>query len=1143
MKKLYPALITFLLFVLCLTGNVRAQVCNPLTTSYVTTESRCVATGTVLINATGGSGNYQYKANGPINTNYTASNLITGLSAGRYLITIQDLVTNCIYATDSVTIPGTYVTPTFTMLSTDVTCMNGNDGTITVNSQSFGRAPFSYQIIAPSASNVGAVNDSGKFTGLLSGNYLVQLTDSCGAIQTRGISILNFNWFILSRTVTKVGCDSVQVTINLRDNRGNNLPHAVFNGFSYGASKAPGDTTWFSTNTFRYYKGKKHYLELFARDKCGNIQMITWLDNARPAVAATVSISNRACSTFRATITGQANLTNPQYCIYNSANVLQTCNTNGVFSNLLYGSYCIQVIDTCYDTTIVRCFTVAKPVPSVAANVGIVSSCSSFNVSIVGQVNLNNPNYCLYNSANVLVSCNTTGTFNNLAFGQYCIRVINNAACYDTTILRCFTVNRPVPFLGPNVTITNLGCSTFNAAVSGAGNVFNPQYCLYTSLNVLVVCNTTGVFTNIPYGSYCIRLQNDPACYDTIINRCFTVNRPVPSVASSVTISNRTCFTFSATITGKVNLSNPQFCIYDNLNTLVTCNTTGIFNNLTYGNYCIRIKNDSLCYDTTIVRCITVLANNPNIDLSSDPSCTLIGGTDLEVEFLSGTAPFILKLYSPSGGLLQTVTTSTNPYFFLGLARLPGGQKYGVLVEDGCGRKDSSDKSPDLSYANRAISVTGKCPTSLWPNGSSDLRVVISTNLGTSTTIPKIIKKNTAAVNISATTIVGSTYTFADLGPATYVIATTIASCSKTVYDTVQVRAYIFPSLIGSQAYQCDNGSFSVIGKATEGISPYTFEVIGSIPDSPSIISPPQASPLFTINNGSAYSLIRMRTTDLCGNADLADLNVLPVSNLLVFSEGPQCFNEPFSLRVDSIGGATYTWYKRVLPNDSIIVGNTNRLHFDSLLLSDTGRYFCVTTINGSCITRISNYIISGFCMSLLADGVTLNGEKTNMGNLLYWKNLPAGVKSISLQKSSNAFSVSSQTIEVFAGSGLNMLNYTDVNDISGQRYYRLKIVYLNGLEKFSNTVKLHHASDKISIYPVPVQNVLHISLKNNSATSYAVELFNIAGQKIFEKQVRNVASVTLDIQREPVMVPGMYVLKISNLKTGEIYYDKVLFD
>jgi hypothetical protein len=486
------------------------QDCSTLTATYIISESRCASTGAIQINATGGSGNYNYKANGPVTINYTTNSLLTGIPPGNYLITVKDINTNCIYNQDSVTVTGSYLAPNFTMTATGVTCINGNNGTITVSGQTNGRAPFSYKIIAPSASGVGIISTPGNFSGLISGSYLIQMSDSCGAIQTRSIIIDNYSWIINTHTVTKIGCDTIAVTFNLTDNRGNATPSTVFNGFLYGASVTAGDTSWFTTNTFKYYKAKKRSVKLFVKDPCGNIKSVIWTDTAIPGVNSTVSISNKICSTFTATITGKVNLTGASYCIYNSSNVLVACNTTGVFNTLPYGSYCIKITEPCYDTTINRCFTVTRPVPSVDASVQIARFCNSFTATVTGQTNLNSPNYCLYNAANVLLTCNTTGIFTNLSYGSYCIKIANSPACYDTLITRCFTVNKPRPSVNSVVAITNLTCSTFTATVADTANWNSPVFCLYTPARVLIICNVTGVFNNLPYGTYCLDVVNNP---------------------------------------------------------------------------------------------------------------------------------------------------------------------------------------------------------------------------------------------------------------------------------------------------------------------------------------------------------------------------------------------------------------------------------------------------------------------------------------------------------------------------------------------------------------------------------------------------------------------------------------------------------
>ena len=215
-----------------------------------------------------------------------------------------------------------------------------------------------------------------------------------------------------------------------------------------------------------------------------------------------VELSYFTCTNFKASLTSGQNLTNPEYCLYDSTEVLIECNQTGIFSDLSYGSYCIKITDVCYDTVITRCFVSSAPIPSVGADVSINDQeCPSFSATVIGQANLIDPTYCILNSANDTLACNGTGHFENLAYGSYCILIRNG--CSDTTISRCFTFNKPVPVLSGYTTSAN-DCTSFNVTASGT-NVFQPLYCLYDSTGAVVACDSTGIFQNLPHGNYCIR--------------------------------------------------------------------------------------------------------------------------------------------------------------------------------------------------------------------------------------------------------------------------------------------------------------------------------------------------------------------------------------------------------------------------------------------------------------------------------------------------------------------------------------------------------------------------------------------------------------------------------------------------------------
>ena len=122
--------------------------------------------------------------------------MITGLLPGTYTVTVKDLVGNCTKDQFNVVITGSYADPRFSLTKTDETCMNAGNGTISVTGLTGGSGPFIYTIIAPSPSGVGTSNTSGSFSNLSGGDYSVQMTDSCGGIQTRHITILAYNWWI-----------------------------------------------------------------------------------------------------------------------------------------------------------------------------------------------------------------------------------------------------------------------------------------------------------------------------------------------------------------------------------------------------------------------------------------------------------------------------------------------------------------------------------------------------------------------------------------------------------------------------------------------------------------------------------------------------------------------------------------------------------------------------------------------------------------------------------------------------------------------------------------------------------------------------------------------------------------------------------
>lgn len=1224
MQKIYLFIIAAFSFCIEITNMSFAQVCSTLNATTTSYESRCAATGSIKIFATGGSGSYKYKVTGPVNTTFTSTDSITGLAAGVYSVVINDIVSNCTFTKNNVTVMGSYQDPRFTMNGFDVTCDNGNNGRITLNTQDFGRAPFGYSIIAPSPTGVGSTSSIGTFNNLVAGIYTIRMTDSCGGIQTRLITINNYTWKIDSFSFKKISCDSAVGTVTVSDSKGNISTIGGLPGFTYGIVRGIGDTIWSSNAAFAFYLNGKNSFEVVVKDPCGKIKKGNAIVNFKPTVSTNPIIFNRTCSTFSVRLTGIINFFNPTYCLFDKNNQELACNRTGIFTNLPYGNYCINANDSCSDTTIIRCFNSTPPPISVGSAVLIFNKkCTTFSASITGQSGLTIPKYCLKDSIGNTLQCNATGIFNNLSYGKYCISIRDS--CRDTTIIRCFKATRPTPvvpsiilpayntctvfgllvvgdsltnpsfciydslgvlitcnttgkfdslfygnycikvhdscfdttivrcisILGPSikndiaVNSSNKNCTSFSVNISGGGSLINPTYCLYDNQNIQVGCTTNGSFSNLPYGTYCLKVKN--SCPDTTFNFCFTEKPPAPSLNNNVVVSNKTCTTFDVKTSGEQNFTNPKYCIYDINNVELTCNFTGIFTNLNYGNYCIKIKDG--CYDTLVTRCFNALPTPVKLAISSKKSCTP-GYALFGVTVTASTPPINIKIYNSNGVLFFNRNFNVTS---LNIDSIPGGllsQKNKIVVTDNCGNKDSVLASAIANLFTKVTTVKPLCPSSTWINGSGTIATKASSNIGPLTV--RLIKKNGIALSpfIVPSTVLVDLFSFNNLQPATYIIQYKVNNaCNNNFYDTVTIAPYQYPNLDRSSVYQCDLNGFSIGAVVSNGVGPFQYEIIGSTPSTPVIITSPQSSPLFNINNGFNYSLVRLRATDVCGNATLEDASILPLTNNGI-SATFNCFQLQTTLSVDTIYNATYAWYKKSAFNsaDSVLLGTAKSLYIPFVLPSDTGYYVCNIVVNSGCVKRRYYFHLNGACAAYLPLAIeNFTGKYVGNKVVLNWE-IAANIKfkKFIIERKNDAGQFTEiGTVIVPPNASQNLShNYLDTLPGADKNYYRLKLVNYNNTFIFSKIILLSKkvSFEGINIYPNPVNDRLTVEFRTSNNHSYKIKLLNLLNQVVYQKDVNNVAGNKLQIIRTNKMSNGVYILRIFDKNSQEDFSQKVIF-
>ncbi len=158
------------------------------------------ANGGINITATGGQGALSFSIDS--GNTYQGSNNFTGLTAGTYYIFVRDAF-GCIVNSGTATVVNQPTALTISLDSTDASCANVFDGSITVTSGG-GTPPYTYSL------NGGPSQPGNVFSNVGAGNYTVTLLDVNSCSATASISINN-TYIISVDTIstTDISCAGV----------------------------------------------------------------------------------------------------------------------------------------------------------------------------------------------------------------------------------------------------------------------------------------------------------------------------------------------------------------------------------------------------------------------------------------------------------------------------------------------------------------------------------------------------------------------------------------------------------------------------------------------------------------------------------------------------------------------------------------------------------------------------------------------------------------------------------------------------------------------------------------------------------------------------------------------------------------------
>jgi hypothetical protein len=580
--------------------------------------------GSATIQGQGGNGGLEYTLDGTSNTTGEFNNLL----AGNYEVMILDENDCTATINFEITQPTTVVAEI--MNNTSVSCFGENNGSLQV-SASGGVSNFEF-------TNGTETNSTGIFNNLPPGTYQISVTDGNNC-QTTIESIIEEPIELMASISAQqsVGCFGENTgSISLNSNGGSGIITYTLNGVSN------------STGDFLNLSSGIYVVGLADGNGCATTMEFE-MDEPTELNIELENINQVACSGLEGAFEVSANGGTGDYEF--SLNNLS--NSTGNFIDLLGGIYLVEVIDGngCTATLEVDINEPNSLSSSILQTQNI--SCSgglNGNVQLGGQGGTGILTYSLGTETN------TTGFFKNLPAGNYTIFLEDDNNCTSQVDV---AITEPDVLEIAMLFITEVNCyegADGQVNLSSTGGTGDVQYTLGS------FSNTTGIFENLASGTYDVLIEDENGCTESTI---ITLDEPAELEIQVVNNSSAGCGISTGAIEVQ-GLNGDGNYVYQLNN---ETNTTGVFGNLSSGNYDVLLTDGNGC---AFEMAITIMEDDAiSIENMSAENVNCFGNENGSITVLAT---------SPVGNISYELNGMTNTTGIF--ENLPSGN-YEVIVSDG----------------------------------------------------------------------------------------------------------------------------------------------------------------------------------------------------------------------------------------------------------------------------------------------------------------------------------------------------------------------------------------------------------------------------------------------------------------------------
>ena len=739
----------------------------------ITNQIKCGSgqTGSFMVTAAGGWGNYEYRltvgtptpAAHSVYGNYSSTSVFEGLVSETYTVWVKDQ-NGCETSVTQVMSPPAPIAATVT--KTDVNCFSERGGSITVSGTTGGSGNYTYELWEVGGAQIYGAQTSTTFTGLDAREYNVKIVDGWNCDLTIPVTIDEPQEIkVTASIVSPTTCLQTQATIQVTATGGSG-------GYQY---QLGGTTTYTTSNlftlppgTYEFYVQDVNYCKSAASNK---VEVVAVQTVSLTVNTADAFVKCNGEATARITFSATGGVGDYQYSLHQGSvtatamtiSATQINATDWAFSGLAIGKYYVKVksgVD-CEDNSSLIDIREADAI-SVTSTVSNVTCKDEKNgkITVTATGGTGTIVYAISPRFDRVVE---SGVFEKLAPGEYVVRIQDANGCHRDEIFKItepdlirVRIDRQTDEVcyGANdgtisVTITG-GTQSYSTSIDGGVN-WHQGKTLYTGL---------------ASGTYTIKVKDAMGC---------------PTESDPITIKGGVDLQATATVEYSCPSNRVNNAIRVRVNTDVAAQTTfaldgvaqasSYFTSVTAGVHTITVRHQGGCVQT-----LTVNVENyaPLSKTVSVTHITCYGEVDgqVHINVTGGTGSYTYSI-TPQAGTFSGTNSFVN---------LPKGQ-YTIQVKDaviGCEVSERiTIEEPDVLKLGVVKTVTETC----YQQSDGQLEFMIQGGRAPYSYELKDPQGNVIDTRTGIAT--GTTVSRTNMAPGTYSLEFRDGNCSQTHEITI----------------------------------------------------------------------------------------------------------------------------------------------------------------------------------------------------------------------------------------------------------------------------------------------------------------------------------------------------------------------